>query len=92
MLYCRAGLSALTCDSLLDRETQPRHTQTDDGLLVILRGVNCNPGAEPDDMVAIRMLFTEQRIISMRFRFVRAHLREVAERTACFVDDIDSAR
>jgi zinc transporter len=68
----KSGLSALTCDSLLDRETRPRNTQTDDGLLVILRGVNCNPGAEPDDMVAIRMLFTEQRIISLRFRFVRA--------------------
>ncbi len=68
----KSGLSALTCDSLLDRETRPRNTQTDDGLLVILRGVNCNPGAEPDDMVAIRMLFADQRIISMRFRIVRA--------------------
>ena len=68
----KSGLSALTCDSLLDRETRPRNTQTDDGLLVILRGVNCNPGAEPDDMVAIRMLFANQRIISMRFRIVRA--------------------
>ena len=68
----KSGLSDLTCDSLLDRETRPRTTQTNDGLLVILRGVNCNPGAEPDDMVAIRMLFTEQRIISLRFRFVRA--------------------
>lgn len=68
----KSGLRALTCDSLLDRETRPRNTQTDDGLLVILRGVNCNPGAEPDDMVAIRMLFADQRIISMRFRIVRA--------------------
>ncbi|MGD8992356.1 MAG: zinc transporter ZntB [Desulfobacterales bacterium] len=68
----KSGLSELTCDSLLDRETRPRNSQTDDGLLVILRGVNCNPGADPDDMVAIRMLFTEKRIISMRFRFVRA--------------------
>jgi zinc transporter len=68
----KSGLSELTCDSLLDRETRPRTTQTNDGLLVILRGVNCNPGAESDDMVAIRMLFTEKRIISLRFRFVRA--------------------
>ncbi len=68
----KSGLTALTCDTLLDRETRPRNIQTDDGLLVILRGVNCNPGAEPDDMVAIRMLFTDQRIISMRFRIVRA--------------------
>jgi zinc transporter len=68
----KSGLSPLTCDSLLDRETRPRNAQTDDGLLVILRGVNCNPGSDPDDMVAIRMLVTEKRIISMRFRVVRA--------------------
>lgn len=68
----KSGLDTLTCDSLLDRETRPRNIKTDDGLLVILRGVNCNPGADPDDMVAIRMLLTEQRIISMRFRIVRA--------------------
>ena len=68
----KSGLSELTCDSLLDRETRPRSTQTDNGVLVILRGVNFNPGAEPDDMVAIRMLLTQQRIITLRFRMVRA--------------------
>ena len=42
------------------------------GLLTIFRGVNCNPGADPEDMVAIRMFITEQRIITMRRHRVKA--------------------
>jgi zinc transporter len=68
----KSGLSSLTCDSLLEQETRPRNVQSDDGLLLILRVVNCNPGADPEDMVAIRMLLTEHRIISMRNRHVMA--------------------
>lgn len=68
----RSGLGALTCESLLEQETRPRNIQTDDGYLLILRGVNANPGADPEDMVAIRMLLTEQRIISMRYRRIMA--------------------
>ena len=68
----KSGLSSLTCDSLLEQETRPRNVLSDDGLLLILRVVNCNPGADPEDMVAIRMLLTEHRIISMRNRRVMA--------------------
>ena len=68
----KSGLSSLTCDSLLEQETRPRNIQSDDGLLLILRGVNSNPGSDPEDMVAIRMLLTEHRIISMRFRRIMA--------------------
>jgi zinc transporter len=67
-----SGLSQLTCESLLEQETRPRNMLTDDGLLLILRGVNCNPGEDPEDMVAIRMLFSEHRIITMRYRRVMA--------------------
>ena len=68
----QSGFKPLTCESLLDEETRPRNTLTEDGLLLILRGVNCNPGEDPEDMVAIRMLFTEHRIITMRYRRVMA--------------------
>lgn len=67
-----SGLSLLTCSSLLEQETRPRNILSDDGLLLILRGVNPNPGADPEDMIAIRMLLTEHRIISMRYRRVMA--------------------
>ena len=64
----QSGLRPLTCESLFEQETRPRNTLTDDGLLLILRGINCNPGEDPEDMVAVRMLFTEHRIITMRYR------------------------
>ena len=67
-----SGLSQLTCDSLLDEGTRPRNILSSEGILVILRGVNCNPGEDPEDMVAIRMLFTEHRIITVRYRRVMA--------------------
>ena len=68
----KSGLGSLTCESLLEQETRPRNIQTEDGFLLILRGVNRNPGEDPEDMVAIRMLLTEQRIISMRYRRIMA--------------------
>lgn len=67
-----SGLSLITCESLLEQETRPRVVVSEDGLLVILRGVNCNPGADPEDMVALRMLFAENRVITMRHRRVMA--------------------
>ena len=68
----KSGLSQITIDSLLDQGTRPRSTVSDEGLLLILRGVNFNPGEDPEDMVAIRMLFTEHRIITIRYRRVMA--------------------
>jgi zinc transporter len=68
----QSGLARLTYESLLEQETRPRNTLTEDGLLLILRGVNCNPGEDPEDMVAIRMLFSEHRIITLRYRRVMA--------------------
>ena len=36
-------------------ETRPRATQLDDSALVVLRGVNLNDDADPEDMIAIRI-------------------------------------
>ena len=68
----KSGLSQITQESLLDQETRPRDIVSDQGLLVILRGVNCNPGEDPEDMVAIRMFIAEHRIITTRYRRVMA--------------------
>ncbi|MGD9310434.1 MAG: zinc transporter ZntB [Desulfosarcina sp.] len=62
----QSGLHPLIQDALLEQGTRPRSAWVESGLLVIFRGVNCNPGADPEDMVAIRMFVTEQRIITMR--------------------------
>lgn len=62
----RSGLSRLTCDALLAEETRPRAHSVDDGLMVILRGVNLNPGEEPDDMISVRIWVDAARILTLR--------------------------
>ena len=71
-LFEESGLDAVSCEALIADETRPRVVTSSDSLLLILRGVNCNPGADPEDMVSIRMWFDEFRIISMRHRRVMA--------------------
>jgi len=65
-------LSPILCEALLAEETRPRIVSSSEGLLLILRGVNCNPGADPEDMVSIRMWLDKHRIITMRHRLVMA--------------------
>lgn len=62
----KSGLKQLEKEALLELGTRPRSALTDSGMLVILRGVNCNPGADPEDMVAVRMFIDDRRIITMR--------------------------
>ena len=71
-LESKSEISQLAQESLLDEGTRPRNIVSEEGLLLILRGVNCNPGEDPEDMVAIRMFFTENRIITIRYRRVMA--------------------
>lgn len=64
----KSGLDEVSASSLLTEESRPRTTLIGGGLLVALRGVNLSPGADPEDMVAIRVWFNEKRIISTRKR------------------------
>jgi zinc transporter len=68
----KSGLNPIICEALLDEETRPRSVVSGDGLLLILRGVNFNPGSDPEDMVSLRMWFDRNLIISMRQRKVMA--------------------
>jgi len=65
-------LDAPVAESLFDEETRPRVLHHGSGLLLTLRGVNLNPGAEPEDMVSIRLWIEEGRIISTRKRQLRS--------------------
>jgi zinc transporter len=73
-----AGLEELVVDALLTEETRPRATLIGDGVLVALRGINMNPGAEPDDMVSVRLWIDNERIISTRKRTLLS-VRDIAE-------------
>lgn len=68
----KSGLDPLVKEALVELGTRPRSVATDKGALVILRGVNCNPGADPEDMVAVRMFISDHRIITMRRNRVMA--------------------
>ncbi len=63
-----AGLDEMVVDALLAEETRPHIMRHGDGLLVNLRGVNLNPGADPEDMVSVRLWLDSGRVISMRGR------------------------
>ena len=63
-----SGLPDIAIDTLLAAETRPRSIISEDGMLVILRGVNTNPGADPEDMVSIRVWIDERRIVSSQRR------------------------
>lgn len=68
----RGGLDTYVVDGLLADETRPRCESYEDGILLILRGVNLNPGADPEDMVSIRIWIEEHRVISTRLRRLMA--------------------
>jgi zinc transporter len=57
-----SGVTEVVAEALLAPETRPRSLVLGDGLLVILRGVN--PGADPEDMVSVRIWMAGDRIIS----------------------------
>jgi len=61
-------LDTFVIDGLLAMETRPRCDWYEDGVLLVLRGVNLNPGADPDDMVSIRIWIDQHRVISTRLR------------------------
>ncbi len=67
-LFKKSGLDRVVCDALVEEDSRPRCTIFEDGLLLSLRGVNMNPGAEPEDMVGIRIWFGNRCIISTRKR------------------------
>ncbi|MDX1482769.1 MAG: zinc transporter ZntB [Woeseiaceae bacterium] len=55
-------------EALLAGESRPWTTVADDSLLANLRGVNTNPGSDPEDMVSVRVWIDAHRIISSRRR------------------------
>ena len=61
-----SGVDPIVCRALLEEGVRPRILPAATGLLVVLRGVNLNPGADPSDMVGLRLFINKQRIITLR--------------------------
>lgn len=80
-LLHESGLEEIVADALIADETRPRCDVIADGMLFSLRGVNSNPGADPEDMVSIRVFTDGQRIISTRRRRLLT-IRDIVESLA----------
>lgn len=57
-------------ERLKDRDTTPRCIRFDDGILVVLRGVNITPNTLPDPVITLRFYITSDLIISTRHHLV----------------------
>jgi zinc transporter len=58
-------LDPLIVKPLTENETRPRIEDTPGGMLLILRGINFNPGPAPEDMVSLRLWIGGNHIISI---------------------------
>ena len=65
-LAMEADLDEVVAEALLDNETRPRCTTIGSGVLVNLRGIDRNPGADPDDLASLRLWIEPRRVISAR--------------------------
>ena len=61
-------IDPVIAEAMVAEETRPRCVISDKGILLILRGVNLNPGQSADDMISIRLWVEERRVISVRRR------------------------
>lgn len=71
-------LDQIIIDALLADETRPRLAEFENGALIILRGVNLNENAKPEDMVSIRLWIDSQRIITLQKRNIKG-VREIED-------------
>jgi len=73
-----SGITRNVASILLAGETRPRSLVEEGGLVVIMRGINMNPGSVPDDMVAVRIWIEKNRIITSLRRKVLS-IRDVRD-------------
>jgi zinc transporter len=69
-------------DVIFASETRPHIAKFDTGISVNLRSVNHNPGAEPEDMVSLRIWADPKHVVTAQRRQVRAiaDVREIVEK------------
>ncbi len=54
--------------ALMAEDTRPRYTEIEGKGLLMLRGVNLNDGAEPEDMVSVRMFIDTEWVVTVSMR------------------------
>jgi len=78
----QSGLAPIVAEAMLSDESRPRALHVDKGILVILRGVNLNPGSEAEDMISVRLWLESGRVITASRRPLRSleDLRQLNEK------------
>jgi zinc transporter len=71
-LGLHSGIEPLVRDALLDQDPRPRAAPHGDALLLIVRGINLNEGAAPEDMLSIRAWVDPHRVVTLRHRQSRS--------------------
>lgn len=74
----RAGIDPINAEALSSEDPRPRVLTVRNTLLAVLRGVNFNPGADPEDMVSVRAWIEEGRMFTLRNRRIMA-VQDVAQ-------------
>ena len=86
------NLCEATAELLLSNETRPRAFRERDSLITVLRGINFNPGAEPEDMIAMQIWSDGERLITLRRRRLQTprdiHQELLAGRGPCSAGDL----
>ena len=75
--YIRRTIDPLARDALLDPDPRPRAAALGEDLLLIVRGINLNAGAAPEDMLSVRAYVEARRIVTLRHR-VSSSLETIA--------------
>jgi len=66
------GVDNVAARTLLAEDSRPRAIVHESVILINLRGVNLNPHSRPEDMVRIRFLLQEHRVITVQPRVLKA--------------------
>ena len=65
-LEAKLAIPEPTAELLVSDQTRPRAFREGDTLVATLRGINFNPGAEPEDMVSMQLWSDGRRVITLR--------------------------
>ncbi len=63
-----SGVDVVFAEALTDPDPRPRAVAHGDALLLIVRGINNNAGAAPEDMISVRAWIEPSRIVTLRHR------------------------
>ena len=61
------GLQSWVVQSLLRVDTRPRTAIVGKGVLILLRGINLNAGADPEDMISLRLWLEPEEFRALGF-------------------------